>query len=119
MFPDSILNMTALAFLGLTIPMASATERVSTQCIPILPGYADKGALTPDAGGFSETTKEHLERSAAYLTAHVERADGKTHPAFDAEPRDIIILVTTGGRHVIRILDPRNLTGNRAEVRGN
>jgi hypothetical protein len=106
MFPDSLLNMTALAFLGMTVPLAATDTRTSTECIPLVAGSAIASALVPDAGGFSRAANDHLAERAGYLRAFVETANGDPHPDVAGET-DITIFTTLHGHIVVRIRELR------------
>jgi hypothetical protein len=95
--------LTALAALSMFAlflpPMTDPRAEASGGCIPMKAAFG----LAADPGGFSPSTGEQVA-SWALLAADIERADGLPHPAFDG-PHSLFVFATTGGRHVIRILD--------------
>jgi hypothetical protein len=107
MFPDSILNLTALAFLGMAIPTHLGEDFAGGRCLPIVAGSSSTSttAIVPDAGGYSATADEWLADPAIYLNAFIEGADGKPHPATPAGEAEVVLLVTEDGQYVLRILN--------------
>jgi hypothetical protein len=107
MFPDSILNLTALAFLGMAIPMPLGEDFAGGRCLPIVTGStsASATAIVPDAGGYSVTANQMLAEPAIFLKAFIEGADGKPHPAMPVGESELMLLVTMDDRYVLRILN--------------
>lgn len=96
--------VTALAMLAFGSAPSAAGPRCANGCIEFTPAALPDGIITLDAGGFSQSTGEHMNESSAFFEAHVESPDGSLHPDYGRTRRLIYIFKTMGGQYVLRVL---------------
>ena len=104
MRPRTVLNLSAVALLGLGISLASANDQ-SSQCIKLWSEHGATDLAMPYAATVQQSTKEVLTGTATHVLAYVERQDAREGTGIDPDPKQLFIFPTTGGRYVVRIRD--------------